>query len=113
MQLNELHPEERILVLGWMRESIENGIKPLVHVKAYKLFCVALRENQSFDPDVVWDILQPHQKEHFRRSAAALDLLDELIEAAEIEADGGDQDDGAELEAEPADVEGGPDDSES
>lgn len=106
MRLNELHPEERILVLGWMRESIESGIKNVVLVKSYWMFCEGIKQDQPFDPDAVWNLFRPHQQAHFQRTAAALDLLDEQIEDAQKQADQHDDT----ISKIAAEVEGGPDD---
>lgn len=102
IRLADLLPEHRIAVLEWMGDAITDGIKKIIAQKSYWHYVQAITEKKRFDPETVWQSIEPHQRRHFVNCQVALDILSDQISIAEDEIDDSSDD---ELDTEPEETE--------
>lgn len=110
MKLMDLDPGHRLLVLTWMRDGIEHGIKRSVSTRAYQVFVRGVAQDgitvvDEFDPEKFFaERLKPHEQRHFERVATTLEYLDELIDDCEQELDLEDDQDEPDVDDQGAEV---------
>lgn len=79
----DLEIEDRLLVLGWMRDAIHEGMKKTITAKTYIAFVHALNKGSEFDPAAVWETVQEQSRAHFEHAADILAQLESDIEFIE------------------------------
>jgi len=91
-QWNELQVPQKHLVLEWIKEAIDSGMKKQITLKAYGAFVAVLNgKRENFDVSEIWQELPPSTREHFDHASDILlgieEDIDELEELMENEAD--------------------------
>ncbi len=81
----DLTPEQKLKVLGWMREGVDKGIKMSCDTRAHHALVLSIHGGPAFDPVAVWENFGESIQEHFEHAAPAQAAIDAAIVEAELE----------------------------
>jgi len=98
---DDLPPQDKLVVLYWIKEAIDAGVKKMVLGTTYRQFAAAVSRGLDFSPAQVWNALPDRTTDHFQHSRVFMDEVDEMIDELEAELDDEEDEQGEEDELGP------------